>query len=88
MVHLVERNLAGSTVVLPLAGTQNGMIVFIKNTSSGKVTVSPSGTDKIEGGGAITLGKPHDSIQLISNGAKTGGQWYIVSGVQCGAVLA
>ncbi len=84
----VFETVAGATVVLPPAGTQNGMIVFIKNLSTGKMTVSPSGSDKIEQGGALTFGKSHDSVTLISNGLTSGGEWYVLTGVQCGAVLS
>jgi hypothetical protein len=74
-----------STVVLPAAKTQNGMLVFIKNISSGTVTVLPSGTDSIEGNSSEPLKKKYDSLQLISNGSN---EWFVVGSVKCGAVYS
>ncbi len=59
------------TVALPKAGTAKGMMVFVKNTSSGSVTVTVAkcSGDCIEGNTAPkTLTKQWDGLHLISNG--------------------
>ncbi len=78
-------------VVLPPAGTQTGMMVFVKNAASSAISVAPAGCDSIEGlykaSSPISLGKKNDSLQLISNGSSPG-EWYVLSGVKCGSVVS
>jgi hypothetical protein len=62
------------TVTLPPADTATGMIVFVKNTGTGTVTVAPANGDNIEGATSKTLSKRYDGLQLISNG---GHIWYV-----------
>ncbi len=62
---------ASVTVTLPAADSAAGRIVFIKNTSSGSVTVAPYSGNCIEGStSSKTLSKPYDSLMLMSNGSK------------------
>ena len=67
------------TVTLPAASTK-GMIVFVKkvDTTTNKVTVQVSGTDKIEGVASKILAKKYASLTLISDG-NSPGNWYILS---------
>ncbi len=59
------------TVTLPAADSATGRIVFIKNTSSGSMTVAPFSGNCIEGStSSKTLSKPYDSLMLMSNGGK------------------
>ncbi len=67
-------------LTLPAASTQNGMVIFIKNTSTSTVTVKAGGSDKIEAGTSKTLSSQFASLTLISNGlASPNGVWYILS---------
>jgi len=70
------------TLTLPKAKIASGMIVFIKNTSTGTVTVGVSGTDTIEGFSSKLLKKQFDSLQLISNGTN---EWFILGNSICAA---
>lgn len=75
-----------ATLTLPPAATQNGMMLFVKNVSTSAVSVGPGGTDTIEGASLpVTLSKQYDSLQIISNGSN---EWYILSGVKCGALVS
>lgn len=88
---LANATSAAFAVTLPPAGTPgacNGMMVFIKKTDStgNAVTVAPASGDNIEGStSGIKLSRPFDSLELISNGAH---EWFVLSGVKCGAVLS
>ena len=69
---------AGFTVTLPVAKTAAGMMVHVKkiDSTTNVVTVSASGTDKIEGASSKGLSKKFASLTLISDGASN---WYIIS---------
>lgn len=64
------------TLTLPPADTQNGMIIFIKNTSTSTVTVDPESGDTIEGAASKPLATQYASLTLISNGVH---EWFILS---------
>jgi hypothetical protein len=70
--------LANGKVTLPSASTARGMIVFIKNISTGSITVEVSGSDKIEGKSSKALAKEYASLTLLSDG-NSPGNWYILS---------
>jgi hypothetical protein len=70
---------AAINVTLPKAKTAKGMIVFIKNASSGTVTVERSGTDTIDGGTSISLASPNGGVQLISNGLN---EWFVIGTIK------
>lgn len=78
------------TLTLPAANTQDGMMLFIKNTSTSTVSVIPGGSDAIEGASSSTpklLSKKFDSLMLISNGGSPR-EWYILSGVLGGVAVS
>jgi hypothetical protein len=68
--------LASADVTLPAASTAAGMIVFIKNIGTTAITVSASGTNKIEGKSSEILSKEYASLYLISDGVSN---WYMVA---------
>jgi hypothetical protein len=70
----------GKTITLP-AAKNGGMVVYIKNTSSGAVTIKPASGDHItEGTSAKTSYSlaSGDAISLIANGNKPG-NWFFLS---------
>jgi hypothetical protein len=73
-------------ITLPPASTATGMIIFVKNTSTDKVTIEPFGnsseSDSIEGATSKHLKKQYDSLQLISNGSN---EWFVLGNSICGA---
>jgi hypothetical protein len=91
---LANASSAAFTITLPAvsstAGACNGMILFIKkiDSSANQLTVAASGTDTIEGNASVVLKKQFDSLELISNNSNSGHEWFILSGVKCGAVLS
>jgi hypothetical protein len=68
---------AKGNVTLVAASTR-GMIVFIKNISTGSIKVTPVGSDLIDGKNSETLSKKYDSLTLVSDG-NSPGNWYIQS---------
>ena len=72
---------AGKTVTLP-AAKNGGMVVFIKNTSAGSVTVKGAGSgaaqDKIESLTTYSLAA-NTGITLIANGKSAPGTWFFLS---------
>jgi hypothetical protein len=71
---------SGMTVTLPPASNATGQIVFIKNISTGSVTVNAHTNEVIEAVASHSLSAQFDSVQLISNGkASPKGVWYILS---------
>ena len=72
---------AGKIITLPPA-KNGGMVVFIKNTSTGSVTVKGAGSgttqDKIEGLTTYSLAA-NTGITLIANGKSAPGTWYFLS---------
>jgi hypothetical protein len=72
---------SNSTITLPAAKTGAGMMVYVKNVSSGTVSVAPPSGDKLEGGSAsITLQKlggtsGPSGMMFISDGSKN---WYVL----------
>jgi hypothetical protein len=76
------------TIILPLAATSAGMMVFVKKVdgNSNPVIVSRNGSsDTIEGQASINLNKQYDSLELISDGV---GVWYIFDSAKCGAFIS
>jgi hypothetical protein len=83
---IIANSTSAITITLPAANSGGsfgcciggGMIIFIKNASTGSVTVTPNGTDTIEGASSSSpkvLSKQYDSLQLISNGSD---EWFLV----------
>ncbi len=71
---------ASMTVTLPSANSATGQIVFIKNISSGSVSVDAKSGDHIEAGTSLSLASEYASVQLMSNGkASPNGVWYIIA---------
>lgn len=73
--YAVLANAASSTVTLPKAKTAKGMIVFVKNVSSGTVTVKGNGSDSIDGNPSYPLTSQYYGVQLISNGSN---EWFVI----------
>lgn len=62
------------TLSLPSAAAAgSGWFVSVRNAGTGDLTVSPAGTDTINGGASLTL-QPEDSAIVVSTGAN----WYTV----------
>jgi hypothetical protein len=91
---LASASTAAFTITLPsvasTAGACNGMILFIKkiDSSTNAVTISAASSDTIEGNTSIVLKKQYDSVQLVSNNTSGAHEWFILSGVKCGAVIS
>lgn len=78
--HLILANVTGSgfTITLPPAATAKGLHLTLKRIDNvgGAVTISPSGSDTIEGATSRSLSAQFASVSLISDGVAT---WYVAS---------
>ncbi len=50
-----EMSGSGASLYLPIASSVRGIIYFVKNTSSGNITVDPSGTETIDGAPSLLV---------------------------------
>lgn len=78
--HLILANVTGSvfTITLPSAASAKGLHLTLKRSDNkgGGVTISPSGSDTIEGAASKTLTLQYASFSLISDGVAI---WYIAA---------
>ncbi|MFC2130581.1 hypothetical protein ACFLSQ_04045 [Bacteroidota bacterium] len=75
-VYIIVRNSANVDITLPLASTVPGKRYYIKRmsvSSAAKITVLPSGTDKIDGANKYSSSKMKECIMMVSDGSN----WYI-----------
>ncbi len=75
-VVLVNAATAGVSIVLPSATGRTGKVYNIKkiDSSTNTVTVTPNGTQKIDGADNIVISAQYDSCTIVSNGT----HWYII----------
>jgi hypothetical protein len=64
---------------------ENGKIVHIKDiggsANTNNITISPSGTDEIDGVNSYTINSDYGSVTLIKDSAAPNGPWFIISKV-------
>lgn len=65
------------TVTLPAASTISGHIYFIKkiDSSANAITITPNGSDKIDGAGTYSLSTQYQLLTIVSDGTN----WIIAS---------
>ena len=67
--YILICNLSSAMVVnLPVASTSNGYCYVIKNKNSGQVSVTPNGSDTIDGSNTAKTLNQYDSITIICDG--------------------
>jgi len=73
-VVLVDTSGAGVTVTLPLASSEPNRVYKIKNLGANTVTVSPQGSDQIDGSASLTLTTQYEVATLIADDGSD--NWY------------
>jgi hypothetical protein len=72
---LADLTTGSFAITLPAASTMTGSFLRLTKigSTSNILTITPNGTDKINGQSSITINKQYTSINLVSNGTN----WYI-----------
>ena len=90
--YIVVTNAASATYVLtlPLAASVGaGYVFYIKKTdavgTTNTVTVTPAGSDKIDGASTRVLSSQYDYIHIVSDGVSN---WLIMGAVVAGSLVA
>jgi len=75
----VLANAEAGPITITLPTPSNGARVRVKkiDSSTNTVTVSPSGTEKIDGGSSHTISQQYEAYEYVSNGT----DWYVFGGI-------
>ncbi|HSX05827.1 MAG TPA: hypothetical protein VLF69_05130 [Candidatus Saccharimonadales bacterium] len=77
-VILADATSGNVTITLPAASGASGYRFYIKrvdNTTTNSVTITPNGSDTIDGFTGISVVSQYDTYELVSNGTT----WYIIA---------
>ena len=66
------------TISLPPVSDNVGRVITIKNVSTGSVTITPDGTDTIDGDATEVLAVDAASTMLAISATATGAQWVLI----------